>query len=70
WDEMELAHAVAVLKKAKIDIDNNILEGWRQWACSEIQRLKMRDSLLSEVDPDIYQSFQELELLDECFTAR
>ncbi|WP_257275356.1 hypothetical protein, partial [Endozoicomonas sp. SESOKO4] len=65
-DEMELMHTVTVLKKAKIDIDNHILEGWRQRACSEIKRLKRQDPLLSEVDPDVYQSCQELELFDGC----
>ncbi|WP_257255434.1 MULTISPECIES: hypothetical protein, partial [unclassified Endozoicomonas] len=65
-DEMELMHIVTVLKKAKIDISDHILEGWRQQACSEIKRLKSREPLLSVVDPDVYQSCQELELLDEC----
>uniref|UniRef100_UPI0021490589 hypothetical protein n=1 Tax=Endozoicomonas sp. ISHI1 TaxID=2825882 RepID=UPI0021490589 len=63
-DEMELRHIVATLKKAKVDIPNHILEGWRQLASSEIKRLKMQDPLLSEIDPDVYQSCQELELLD------
>ncbi len=63
-DEMELMHIVTVLKKAKINISDHILEGWIQRAFSEIKRLKMRDPLLSEVDPDVYESCQELDLLD------
>ncbi len=65
-DEMELMHTVTVLKKAKIDIDNRILEGWRQRACSKIERLKRRDPLLLDIAEDVYQSCQELELLDGC----
>ncbi len=64
-DEMELTHTVTVLKKAKIDIADHILEGWRQRACSKIEQLKKRDTLLSDVAPDVYQNCQELELLDE-----
>ncbi len=64
-DEMELTHTVTVLKKAKIDIADYILEGWRQRACSKIEQLKKRDTLLSDVAPDVYQNCQELELLDE-----
>ncbi|WP_257282017.1 hypothetical protein [Endozoicomonas sp. ISHI1] len=63
-DEMELIHIVTVLKKAKINISDHILEGWIQRAFSEIKRLKMLDPLLSEVDPDVYESCQELDLLD------
>ncbi|WP_257282330.1 hypothetical protein [Endozoicomonas sp. ISHI1] len=63
-DEMELMHAVTVLKKAKIDIADDMLEKWRQRAFSKIKRLKRQDPLLSEIDPDVYQSCQELELLD------
>ncbi|WP_257276257.1 hypothetical protein, partial [Endozoicomonas sp. SESOKO4] len=65
-DEMELKHIVTVLRKAKIHIDNHILEGWRQQACCEIKRLKRRDPSLSEVNPDVYGSCLELELLDGC----
>ncbi|WOG29255.1 hypothetical protein [Endozoicomonas sp. 8E] len=64
--EMELMHTVVLLKKAKIDTDNRILEEWRQRACSKIERLKKQDPLLSDVDPDVYQGCQELELLDGC----
>ncbi|WP_257282328.1 hypothetical protein [Endozoicomonas sp. ISHI1] len=65
-DEMELMHTVTVLKKAKIDTANHILERWRQRACSEIKRSISRDPLLSDISPDVYQSCQELELLDGC----
>ncbi|WP_448217805.1 hypothetical protein [Endozoicomonas sp. 2B-B] len=64
-DEMELMHTVTVLKKAKIDIADDILEGWRQRACSKIEQLKKRDPLLSDIAPDVYQSCQELELFNE-----
>ncbi len=64
--EMELMHTVTLLKKARIDTDNCILEEWRQRACSKIEQLKKQDPLLSDVDPDVYQSCQELELLDGC----
>ncbi|WOG29530.1 hypothetical protein [Endozoicomonas sp. 8E] len=64
-DEMALMHTVTVLKKAKIDIADHILEGWRQQACSKIEQLKKRNPLLSDVAPDVYQICQELELLDE-----
>ncbi len=64
--EMELMHTVTLLKKAKIDTDNCILEEWRQRACSKIEQLKKQDPLLSDVDPDVYQGCQELELLDGC----
>ncbi|WOG30267.1 hypothetical protein [Endozoicomonas sp. 8E] len=64
--EMELMHIVTLLKKAKIDTDNRVLEEWRQRACSKIEQLKKQDPLLSDVDPDVYQGCQELELLDEC----
>ncbi|WP_422138729.1 hypothetical protein [Endozoicomonas sp. ALC020] len=64
--EMELMHTVTLLKKAKIDTDNCILEEWRQRACSKIERLKKQDPLLSDVAPDVYQGCQELELLDGC----
>ncbi|WP_257282379.1 hypothetical protein [Endozoicomonas sp. ISHI1] len=66
WDEMELMHIVTVLKKAKINISDHILEGWIQRAFSEIKRLKRLDPLLLEIDSDVYQSCQELELLDGC----
>ncbi|WP_257254055.1 hypothetical protein, partial [Endozoicomonas sp. SESOKO3] len=65
-DEMKLMHIVTALKKAKTDIDNRILEEWRQRACSKIERLKKRDPLLSDIADDVYQSCQELELLDGC----
>ncbi|WP_257281873.1 hypothetical protein [Endozoicomonas sp. ISHI1] len=65
-DEMELMHIVTVLEKAKINISDHILEGWIQRAFSEIKRLKKRDPLLLEIDSDVYQSCQELELLDGC----
>ncbi|WP_422452479.1 hypothetical protein [Endozoicomonas sp. ALC066] len=64
--EMELMHTVTLLKKAKIDTDNCILEEWRQRACNKIEQLKKQDPLLSDVDPDVYQGCQELELLDGC----
>ncbi|WP_448218024.1 hypothetical protein [Endozoicomonas sp. 2B-B] len=64
--EMELMHTVTLLKRAKIDTDNRILEEWRQRACCKIEQLKKQDPLLSDVDPDVYQSCQELELLDGC----
>ncbi|WOG30272.1 hypothetical protein [Endozoicomonas sp. 8E] len=64
--EMELMHTVTLLKKAKIDSPTHILEVWRQRACRKIEQLKKQDPLLSDVDPDVYQGFQELELLDEC----
>ncbi len=65
-NEIELMHTVTLLKKAKIDSATHILEVWRQRACSKIERLKKQDPLLSDVDPDVYQSCQELELLDGC----
>ncbi|WP_422135002.1 hypothetical protein [Endozoicomonas sp. ALD040] len=65
-NEMELMHTVTLLKKARIDTDNCILEEWRQRACNKIEQLKKQDPLLSDVDPDVYQSCQELELLDGC----
>ncbi len=64
--EMELMHTVTLLKKAKIDSATHILEVWRQRACNKIEQLKKQDPLLSNVDPDVYQSCQELELLDGC----
>ncbi len=64
--EMELMHTVTLLKKAKIDTDDCILEEWRQRACRKIEQLKRQDPLLSDVDPDVYQGCQELELLDGC----
>ncbi|WP_422452481.1 hypothetical protein [Endozoicomonas sp. ALC066] len=64
--EMELMHTVTLLKKAKIDTATHILEVWRQRACNKIEQLKKQDPLLSDVDPDVYQSCQELELLDGC----
>ncbi|WP_422135003.1 hypothetical protein [Endozoicomonas sp. ALD040] len=64
--EMELMHTVTLLKKAKIDSATHILEVWRQRACNKIEQLKKQDPLLSDVDPDVYQSCQELELLDGC----
>ncbi|WOG30270.1 hypothetical protein [Endozoicomonas sp. 8E] len=64
--EMELMHTVTLLKKARIDTDNCILEEWRQRACSKIEQLKKQDPLLSDVAPDVYQGCQELELLDGC----
>ncbi len=64
--EMELMHTVTLLKKAKIDTAIHILEVWRQRTCNKIEQLKKQDPLLSDVDPDVYQSCQELELLDEC----
>ncbi|WP_448218027.1 hypothetical protein [Endozoicomonas sp. 2B-B] len=64
--EMELMHTVTLLKKARIDTDNCILEEWRQRACSKIEQLKKQDPLLSDVDPDVYQGCLELELLDGC----
>ncbi|WP_448218034.1 hypothetical protein [Endozoicomonas sp. 2B-B] len=64
--EMGLMHTVTLLKKAKIDTDNCILEEWRQRACNKIEQLKKQDPLLSDVDPDVYQGCQELELLDGC----
>ncbi|WP_422413959.1 hypothetical protein, partial [Endozoicomonas sp. ALB122] len=64
--EMELMHTVTLLKKARIDTDNRILEAWRQRACRKIEQLKKQDPLLSDVAPDVYQGCQELELLDGC----
>ncbi len=64
--EMELMHTVTLLKKAKIDTAIYILEVWRQRTCNKIEQLKKQDPLLSDVDPDVYQSCQELELLDGC----
>ncbi len=64
--EMELMHTVTLLKKARIDTDNRILEEWRQRACRKIEQLKKQDPLLSDVAPDVYQGCQELELLDGC----
>ncbi len=64
--EMELMHTATLLKKARIDSATHILEAWRQRAYNKIEQLKKQDPLLSDVDPDVYQSCQELELLDEC----
>ncbi|WP_422138732.1 hypothetical protein [Endozoicomonas sp. ALC020] len=64
--EMELMHTVTLLKKARIDTDNRILEAWRQRACRKIEQLKKQDPLLSDVAPDVYQGCLELELLDGC----
>ncbi|WP_257282331.1 hypothetical protein [Endozoicomonas sp. ISHI1] len=65
-DEMELMHIVTVLKKAKINISDHILEGWIQRAFSKIKRLKKRDPSVLNFAEDVYQSCQELDLLDEC----